>query len=328
MKPDDDGPDGHIPGQHVPGELVPDAWRDADDTLAELGVERVPAGSERWLAQQRFVHGLLRALHTADASARETRIQNLFESLDGESVRSAREPGRARARHWALVAAAALLLTALGVFAVLPERLPTADAAVARAVAHLGRDADLRYRLTMRGTDAEGRQRVRQDFDVVVRPGGRFLVDGKLTFGTVSLGEFRIGSDGEELWAMAVNGPLRRAVPLAERERLLAGMGEVFDLGYLDVQQLVRRLPDDFELRATGRQTDASGRSLVRVEATRPRRGGQPVLRSAWLLCDEASGMVTQLFVESEFGRGARRELAFELVGEAPAGSVDYRKPW
>ena len=63
-------------------ELVPDAWRDFDDTLAD-GAEpandvEVPTESKSWLADQRFLHGLLRAMNTQDAAAREARIDAIL----------------------------------------------------------------------------------------------------------------------------------------------------------------------------------------------------------------------------------------------------------
>ena len=308
----------------IPREDIPDDWRAADDTLGDVANEQVPSGSQQWLGQQRFVHGLLRALHTADAAARESRIQNLLQSIDAE--RPAAPAGGSR--HWLLVAAAALLLASLGLFAVLPSRLPTAEAAVLRAVEHMARDVDLRYRLVLSGTDAEGAQRLHHQFDLVTRPGMHFLIDGKLSFGTMQLGEFRLGCDGEELWARSANGALRRAVPLAERERLMQGLGDLLDLGYLDVHAMVRRLPEDFELKVVGTEVGADGRRLLRVEASRERNGRQPALRNAWLLCDEATGMVVRLEAQVGSERGFQRRVQFEFVGEEPAGTIDYRKPW
>ncbi len=317
-------PEGPLPEGPLPQGDVPAAWQQADDTLADAAAEHVPAGSQGWLAQQRFVHGLLRALHTADAAAREARLQNLLQSID---VERAAVP-RTGSRHWLLVAAAALLFAALGIYAVLPPRLPTAEAAVQRVVEHLARDVDLRYQLLLTAVDADGVEKLRHEFDLVTRPGMRFLVDGKLSFGTMQLGEFRIGCDGDELWARSANGAMRRAMPITERERLLQGLGDVLDLGYLDVHAMVRRLPEDFELKVVGAEQAANGRRLLRIEASRERGGRRPVLRSAWLLCDEETGMVTRLQVQTATGRGLVREVAFELIGEEPAGTIDYRKPW
>lgn len=304
---------------------VPADWQEADDTLQDAAREQVPPGSQPWLARQRFVHGLLRAMHTADASARESRIQNLLASIDAERA----TVGRGERRHWLLVAAAALLLASLGLFLVLPERLPTAEATVQRAVESLARDVDLRYTLVLTGADASGDQKMRHEFALVTRSGMRFLVDGRLSFGALQLGEFRMGCDGEEFWVLAGNGTLRRASPIAEHERLVQGFGDVVDVGYLDVHDLVRRLPEDFELKMVGRERGADGRRLLRIEATRERDGRRgAVLGDAWLLCDEETGMVTHLQVEATMRSGFRRALTFAFRGEAPAGTVDYRKPW
>lgn len=304
---------------------VPVDWQLADDTLDDTSCEQVPAGSQQWLAGQRFVHGLLRAMHTADSSAREVRVQNLLHSIDAERSISVHQ-GR---RHWGLVAAAALLLAAVAAFFALPDRLPTAQAAVQRAVEQLARDVDLRFLLVLTGEDVSGQEKLRHEFDLVTRPGLRFLVDGKLSFGPVQLGEFQIGSDGEEFWMKSANGMLRRASPIAEHERLMQGLGDLVDVGYLDVHALVRQLPEDFELEVVGHETGAQGQRLLRIEAKRERRGRRGgILHDAWLLCDEVTGMVTHLQVQAQMARGFRRGLTFDLVGEVPPGTIDYRKPW
>jgi hypothetical protein len=302
----------------APIDPADESWRDLDDTLADgPAPAEVPAGARAWLADQRLLHGLLRALHTADAPARESRIHAVMDRIDAD--------GAVAPQRWWLVAAAALLFATLGVWLVLPDRLPTAEAAMGRAVAELSRDVDRRFRVEVVATTHAGKV-MHSDLLLVTRPGMRFRIDGKLSFGSFELGEFRIGCDGEEIWILPANGAFRRAGPLAERERLLQGVGDVLDLGYLDVHDLVQKLPADFDLAVVGREQNAAGPQL-RIEAVR-RAGSGERPRSAWLLCDEATGMVTRVETEVELGRGATRRLSLQYLGEEPAGLVDYRRPW
>lgn len=301
-------------------ELVPDAWRELDDTLSEgPGPAEVPAEARQWLADQRFVHGLLRALHTADAAAREARIDRVLECIDAERAAAPR-------RHWLLVGLAALLLAALSLWFVLPPNLPTAEAAVARAAAELARDVNRRFRVEMIATDRGGAE-FHQEFALVTAPGKRFRLDGKLAIGNFQLGELRLGSDGQELWMLSANGMLRRAVPLAEREQLFRGMGDFLDIGYLDVHDLVEQLPGDFDLRVVGRESGADGRAWLRIEGTR-RIGRKGPIQSMQLLCDEASGMVVRADGRLEVATGASRQLHLQYLGEESPGLVDYRRPW
>jgi len=300
----------------------PPSWRDYDDTLADgPAATAVPPEVQRWLAEQRTVHGLLRALHTADAAAREARITALLERIDAQ--RAAGAP----ARHWRLVALAGLLLAAAAIWFALPARLPTADAAVSRAVAELARDVNRRFGIVMTTGDRSGKEVMRHEVALVTRPGLRFRVDGKFAFAGMQVGEMRLGCDGTELWVTHLNGLWRHAVPVAERERLLQGFGDVLDLGYLDVHELVRRLPEDFDLRVVGREAGAGGGTALRIAAT-VRAGARPKLREAWLLCDEETGMVTHIEVRADSMLGYERRLLMDYLGEEPPGLVDYRRPW
>jgi hypothetical protein len=274
----------------------------------------VPAAARPWLADQRAMHGLLRALHTPDAAAREGRVAAILQRIDADAQRSPR-------RHWLAVAGLALLLACAGVWLALPATLPTAEAAMRRATSELARDVARRFQVGTARLGADGRELGRQQFAVVTRPGGRFRLSGR--FGA----EFTIGSDGEEVWMIGANGAFRHAVPVAERERLQRRFGDVIDLGYLDVHDLLRKLPADFELRMVGRETDAAGRSVLRVEATR-RSTAQMQLRSAWLTFDEATGMVLRLEAEAERAGGQPRRLSIEYLGEEPPGLVEFGRPW
>jgi hypothetical protein len=126
---------------------------------------------------------------------------------------------------------------------------------------------------------------------------------------------------------LPVNEANRVAGPLSERERLLKGLGDVLDVGYLDLHDLVRKVPDDCDVRVVGRELGPDGRERLRIEA---QRKSTLFLRTrrATLWVDEASGMVTQLDAEVRFLGGAVRRLVIDYAGEAPAGSVDYRRPW
>jgi len=305
-------PRGPEPGKPENGwpDVVPDAWRDFDDTLADgPSPADVPPEAKSWIAEQRLMHGLLRALHTADAPAREGRIATLLERID-------RDARLAPRRQWVRVLAAALVLACVGVWFVLPESLPTAHAAVERAVRELARDVDRRFRIEVVGIRNRG-----AEFLLVTRPGNHFRVDGKFAYFQGMI-EVRCGCDGEELWLNA-NGYFRQAVPFAERKRLkIPGLDldEVLGLGYLDVHNLLQRLTAEYDVSVVGREKDAKGESRLRLDALRRGASGGP--RSLRLQCDEETGMVTRIEIDSNV------RLRFEYLGEEPPGLVDYRRPW
>jgi len=305
-------PRGPEPGKPENGwsDVVPDAWRDFDDTLADgPSPVDVPEEAKSWIAEQRLMHGLLRALHTADAPAREGRIATLLERIDQESRLAPR-------RQWVRVLAAALVLACVGVWFALPPSLPTAHAAVERAVRELARDVNRRFRIEVLGVGQKGAEGV-----VVTRPGNHFRLDVKFAWMQRMI-EVRVGCDGEELWFKDTIGMFRGAFPFAERERQrLPLLGGALDLGYLDVHNLLRKLTADFDVKVTSREKDANGESRLRLEARRRGASGQPrVLR---LQCDEETGMVTRMEIDSNDGR-----LCLVYLGEEPADLVDYRRPW
>jgi len=294
-----------------------ESFRELDDTLQDgPAPASVPDAAKPWLAEQRLMHGLLRALHTADAAAREGRIAGVMERIDADA---------APARRWFHVAAAALLLGIVGVFFLLPSRLPTAEAAMDRAVAELAREVDRRFAIEHVVTAANGNAMTTQ-FSLVTRPGGSFRVTGKIALGPIQSNEITLGSDGSTLWMQSANGMLQREVPVAERERLLRGF-DFLDLGYLDIHSLVRRLPDDCDVRVVERARGADGRSTLQLEATR-KANVRVATRAMHLWCDEASGMVTRLEADTEDKRGNTRRFRVAYVGEEPSGSIDYSRPW
>ena len=302
-------------------ELVPESWRELDDTLADGPAPMaVPPDAKAWLAEQRFVHGLLRALHSPDVAAREGRVAAILGAIDRERLRSPR-------RHWFAVAAAALLMACTVVWLSLPQSVPTAVAAVERAVAELSRDVVREYRLEVRHDGDETRPAMQHEFELLTRPGGRFLLQGRLAFGTMQFGELRIGADGTEVWLTGGNGMLRHAVPMQERERLMQQFGNVLDVGYFDLHDLVRRMPADCELQVVGSEAGSDGRPRLRIEA-RGRATGRGRVHRATLLCDEASGMIERLEVEGDRRRGGPGRMVLQYRGERAVDGVDFRRPW
>ncbi|HEU4420265.1 MAG TPA: hypothetical protein VFT55_15115, partial [Planctomycetota bacterium] len=262
-----------------------------------------------WIAEQRLMHGLLRAMHTADAPAREGRIATLLERIDREARLTPR-------RQWVRVLAAALVLACVGVWFVLPASLPTANAAVERAVKELARDVNRRFRLEVLGAGNTG-----AEFLLVTHPGNRFRVDGKIAFGKAMI-EVRLGCDGQEVWWLSTNIPLRDAFPFAERERQrMPVLHGALDLGYLDVHNLLQKLTEEFDVSVVDRVKDAKGESRLRLAAQRRGASGRP--RSLRLQCDEETGMVTRIEIDDATGT-----LRFEYLGEEPAPFVNYQRPW
>lgn len=308
--PGENGPDARGPENGWP-DGVPDAWRDFDDTLADGPPPAdVPEEAKGWIAEQRLMHGLLRAMHTADAPAREGRIATLLERIDREGRRTPR-------RQWVRVLAAALVLACVGVWSVLPPSLPTAHAAVERAVKELARDVDRRFRIQVLGAANSGLQ-----FLLVTRPGNRFRVDGKIALPLVQrMIEGRMGCDGQELWMIDASGMFRRAFPFAERERQrMPVLDGALDLGYLDVHNLLQKLTEEFDVSVVGRDKDEKG-SRLRLEARRRGASGRP--RWLRLQCDEATGMVTRIEIDGTTGT-----LRFEYLGEEEEPFVNYQRPW
>jgi hypothetical protein len=288
----------------------PEEWSEHDETLADQTVEGLPPeAARRWLLEQRFVHGLLRAMNT-DAGTREARVDAI---LDGIQVRR-RVPAL-------LSMAAALLLLAVG-WAVFGrgQELPRAEACVSRAIEHLQKPLDRRFHGNVR---SRGLMSFRDHFDftLTARPGMRFLIDGDLA---------KIGCDGTELWILFAlpQGMKPFHVPLAQRETLLARMGDVLDLGYLDVEALLQRLPKTFDLKVEGREAGANGLGTqVRMLATRlPGEQGERI-ESIAILFDEADGMVTRLEIHAKPHPGATVTTVLEYVGTVELPPNAYQVP-
>jgi len=289
-----------------------DRFGDRDETLADGPVEPAPDAARPWLTEQRCVHGLLRALHTADAAAREARVQAVLAKIAAPRYRVlARLPG--------LAAAAALV--ALGVYLAWPDpdRLPRAEAMVSRALHALEEPIDRDFTLHV---DVErGERHIEREWAITIRPGRRFLVEGESPFG-----RFRAGCDGELVWFQPMPGIRGMDVPLAEARRLTERFGEVLDLGYLDLDALLRRLPQDTELRCVGREGPG-----IRVEAIGTVNLPHLALRSISMLVDDRSGMLSEVrAVATGAGRSGEVEarLFYRHVGDRELGEGAYERPW
>lgn len=297
-------------------------WHELDDTLADgPSPADVPEEAREWLAGQRVIHGLLRALHTADASAREARIGSVMESIDRHATAGHR-------RHWVAVALAASVLATIAIWFALPPSLPTAEAAMARAVDQLARNVDRHYHVRLSTAGRWRPERVYNEFDLIARPGMRFLIEGRFKFGELRTAGGRVGSDGETIWLEAKNGRNRRSGPLADREEFLEGLGDILDLGYIDLHSLVEKLPSGFNMRVVDRSTDSDGRQQLHIKAQRRRTPGAIKVRNAELTVDELTGMVKRIDAEVFVVGGGLRHVVVEYRGQPEPGSVDYSRPW
>ena len=299
-------------------------WSEFDDTLGDAQPsDSLPPEGKRWLSEQRFVHGLLRSMRYADSTTREARIEAILAAT-----------GPTPFRYWGQVAAAALLLCAVVGALLLPGSLPEAEAAVSRAAKLFAKDVDRRFTFTQIVTDASGRETMRDEFELTMRPGMRLLITGRMGFGPFQADDFKAGCDGSEAWVQGGPFGMKRALPLAQAEELVAKMGTVLDIGYLDVQALLERLPTDAELRTVDRETDDDGRKLLRIESDsfllKPRHEGRPVWRvnDVEILVNEATGEVEHLEAEGDGPRGTKHHMVFEYRGVVKLQESDYKRPW
>ena len=297
-------------------------WRELDDTLADgPSPADVPVEARPWLAEQRTMHGLLRALNTADATAREARIESVLARIDAQSAGLHR-------RHWWLVAAAAMLLATIGIWLGSPPSLPTAEAAVARAADQLSRNVDRQFRVKLSTAGRLRPEKVFHEFDMTVQPGMRFLIDGRFAFAGHKVMEGRIGSDGETIWIETADGRTRRSGRLADREQLLAGLGDILDIGYLDLHELIEKMPGEFDMRLVGHSEGADGSRQLHIKARRRPGSGIFRLRSAELIVDELTGMVTHMDAQMRLPVGGMRHVLIDYVGQPAQGAVSYARPW
>lgn len=292
-------------------------WGGFDDSLDDAPADAAPPAAKPWLSDQRFVHGLLRQLHSQDAQAREARVQGIMARLPAEA---------ARPSLW-LVAAAALLL-AVGGYWLLggASPMPSAEAAVARAAGLLGQDVDRRFTLSVHEhkDGADGRQMA--EFELTTRPGMHFLLDGRFEARSERMVPVRIGCDGSEVW-VKMPGISTLASPLDRAAMLMAMAGDVLDLGYLDIQALVQRLPQGFELACVGTDTGSDGHRLLRIRATQLPDRVQERVQALTMICDDDTGMVTRIEIDATPRWRSPRSIVLQYVGTVEVGLDAYKKP-
>lgn len=313
-----------IPGDSAAGDRSAgdSKWHELDDTIADgPSPAEVPEEAREWLAEQRTMHGLLRAVNTADASARESRVESVLARIDAHDTRAHR-------RHWFAVAAAALLLATLGMWFASPQSLPTAEAAMARVADQLSLNVDRKFQVKLSTASQKRPERVFHEFVLTVRPGMRFLIEGRFAFAGLRIADGRIGCDGETVWVEPNSHRNRRSGPLADRERLLAGLGDILDTGYLDLNYLIGRLPSNFDLRVVDRSEDEQGQHLLHIKAHRRLRSGALRVRSAELIVNELTGIVMHLDAQVRLEGGGMRRVLVDYLGQPTAGEVDYSRPW
>jgi len=283
-----------------------------------------------WAARQHFVDGLLRASKTP-ADANERSIDSILARL-GESrsmplswARPQRNPHRI-----SLVLAASLLAGLLLWPLILPASLPEAHASVQRAAEVLGECVDRRFAIELT-SDRGAVATAKQSLTLTMRPGRKFLVSGPLDIGPLRFASMQFGCDGAQCWFDAQRTDaesVRREGPLDEAPSLLRGIGNAIDLGLLDMQSFVSKLPEVFQLKTIGRSEDDNGNSLVHVQATGgPERAGFH-LRSAEIVVAEASGMIVRVDVVADDGLGDVQRIRFVDLGTHPVYDTVYQKPW
>jgi len=285
-----------------------------------------------WRAEQQFVDALLRARRTPLAT-QEQSIASILKRLDEpRSAPLSWSRAQNRQHRPLLVLAASLLMGLLLWPAMISEPLPEAHAAIARGAELLGDSVDRRFSVELSTRSKSGAES-RQDLALTMRPGKRFLVSGPLELGPIHFASMQFGCDGKEFWFYAPDtdgsfAEIRRSGPLEEAPAVLRGIGNVLDMGMLDMRAFVSRLTETFHLRTVKRTTDSRGRVLVHIEATGgPSRPGFRLQR-ATVVCDEATGAIVELGVEADDGLGSGHRLLFVDEGTQPVYDSVYSKPW
>jgi len=284
-----------------------------------------------WIARQRFVDGVMRAVRTP-TETQEATIRDIMSRLgDDRPMPLSWSRPQPKPHRMMLVLAASLLVGMLFWPTVFSEPLPEAHASVLRGASLLREEGERCFAVSLL-TSSQGHAKPEQNLELTMRPGRRFVVHGALQLGPIRFDEMRFGCDGNEFWFEApapdASEPIRRAGPLEEAPSLLRGIGSVLDMGLLDVHAFVTQLPKTFALKTTKRTFDAYGRNLVHVEATgAPARPGF-CLQRAEVVCCEESGTIVRLDVEGNDGLGTEHRLSFSDLGPRVADDRLYRRPW
>lgn len=285
-----------------------------------------------WRAEQQFVDALLRARRTPLAT-QEQSIASILSRLDQPKTTSLSWSRPQNRQHKPLLVLAASLLVGLLLWpAMFSEPLPEAHASIARGAELLGDSVDRRFSVEL-STRSKNGSESSQDLALTMRPGKRFLLSGPLELGPITFASMQFGCDGKEFWFHAPDtdgsfAEIRRSGPLEEAPSVLRGIGNVLDMGLLDMRAFVSRLPEAFQLRTVKRTTDARGRVLVHIEATGgPARPGFHLQR-AEVVCDEVTGAIVELGVVADDGLGSSHRLHFVDEGPQPVYESVYSKPW
>ncbi len=290
-------------------------WLGLFDETLEDGPLPVPRDADlrRQLADQRFVHGLLRAAHGADASSREARVQAVVAGLPAD------QPRRRRGLWITAVASVGLgLAAALTIRALLP--VPRAEIALQQALDQVAADAHHRFALTVTVTAPDRELEGTVRYALTTHLGGRFLLEGEGW-----LAPLRAGSDGDTVWCAPAVAWLRWSRPFARDCQLgwLFGQSRL-TAGDFDLREwllTLRRAAPDLAVRAVA---GVDGRSRARVEwidRHSPADG-------AAIEVDEARGTLERLEVSSAAPGGFRRHLTFDYRGPAEGDVERYRRPW
>ncbi len=177
-----------------------------DETIEDGSLDRLPEGELRnEVMRQRFVHGLLRSMHSMDAEGREVRVQNILDALpaEGELGPAEGELGPAegevaipKLRPWLVLAASVTILAGVAWFVFPTKRadLPRAEALVARAADQLAEPVNRHFTIVRTDTKANGSEWSKVSMELIARP-GRFLIEGDSVFGAYS-----VGLDDEHIW--------------------------------------------------------------------------------------------------------------------------------
>jgi hypothetical protein len=277
------------------------------------------------LVEQQTIHGLLRHLHSPDAAAREMRIQRVLVAMgsdrpevDTNAIGHDPDPSptpdadRLRQRGWRLAMAALVLIGGtLLVTSLIPHRLPLARAVVGQTLQHLEQIFDRAYdgRWTLESwteDDGSGDRVLRgRNFKLFVGGRGRSLVRIDTSFGVVNAGCFAgkhwIRMPGWRTHVLKHSGPLR----LPD--------GAEFDLGLMQIDNLLSMLPAEFDLQTLGRlrAENSADAATIHIRARRP---ANPARRQSAMVIDlwseEVTGLLRKLEVVSDgpFLRGSAED--------------------